>query len=80
MGKGIKTGGSAENLKEELATQDTLIVDILETLLGKAGGGNATAGNILKGYSAYVGQTLVEGTVTPPANTTFLDWIISNAR
>lgn len=65
MGKGIKTGGSAENLKEELATQDTLIANLVETIVGKSNGATATENTILEGYSAYVGQELKTGTYLP---------------
>lgn len=65
MGKGIKAGGGAENLKAELQTQDTLISDILETIVGKSNGATATADTIIEGYSAYVGQELVTGTYQP---------------
>lgn len=64
MGKGIKMGGGAENLKNELQTQDSLIVQLAETMVGKATGATATEDTILEGYSAYVGQTLVKGKAT----------------
>ncbi len=68
MGKGIKTGGSAENLKEELKVQDTLINDIVEAIVGKSSGATATEDTILDGYSAYVGQELVTGKYLPQGN------------
>lgn len=54
------TGG--ENVKAEVTAQTPLIEQILEGLVGKAQGANATADKILEGYSAYVGQELLHGT------------------
>lgn len=68
MGKGIKTGGSAENLKEELSTQDALIANLAELIVGKSNGATATEETILEGFSAYVGQKLVTGTYLPRGN------------
>lgn len=68
MGKGIKAGGGAENLKPELQAQDILIVDILENIMGKSSGATATENTILDGYSAYVGQELVTGKYLPHGN------------
>lgn len=56
----MKTGG--ENVTEEVNVQTPLITSILEALVGKAQGATATADKILEGYSAYVGQQLVNGT------------------
>lgn len=54
------TGG--ENVKAEVTAQTPVITQILEGLVGKAQGANATADKILEGYSAYVGQELLHGT------------------
>lgn len=51
-----------EDVTPEVTAQTPVITQILEGLVGKAQGANATADKILKGYSAYVGQELVEGT------------------
>lgn len=56
-------GGGGENVTPEVTAQTPVITQILEGLVGKAQGANATADKILEGYSAYVGQELVEGTV-----------------
>lgn len=45
--------------------QTLTIEQIQESLVGKAQGANATADKILQGYSAYVGQELINGTFTP---------------
>ena len=58
-------GGSGENVKPEVDIQTPLIEDIKESLVGKATGANATEDTILEGYSAYVGQELVEGKYKP---------------
>lgn len=68
MGKGIKTGGSAENLKEELSAQDTLIANLAERIVGKSNGATATEDTILDGFSAYVGQKLITGKYLPHGN------------
>lgn len=54
---------SGENVKAEVEYQTPVITQILEGLVGKAQGATATADKILEGYSAYVGQELVEGTL-----------------
>lgn len=59
----VKSGGG-ENVTPEVTAQTPVITQILEGLVGKAQGANATADKILEGYSAYVGQELVEGTAT----------------
>ena len=51
-----------EDVTPEVTAQTPVITQILEGLVGKAQGANATADKILEGYSAYVGQELVEGT------------------
>ena len=53
----------AEDVTEEVNIQTPLITEILESLVGKATIANATPETILEGYSAYVGQQLVEGTM-----------------
>lgn len=58
-------GGGGENVKPEVDIQTPLIEDIKESLVGKATGANATEDTILEGYSAYVGQELVEGKYKP---------------
>jgi hypothetical protein len=68
MGKGIKTGGGAENLKEELSTQDVLITNIAERIIGKSNGATATEDTILDGFTAYVGQKLITGKYLPHGN------------
>jgi hypothetical protein len=68
MGKGIKTGGGAENLKEELSTQDVLITNIAERIIGKSNGATATEDTILDGFTAYVGQKLITGKYLPRGN------------
>lgn len=57
--------GGGENVKAEVEYQTPVITQILEGLVGKAQGANATADKILEGYSAYVGQKLLEGTAKP---------------
>lgn len=54
-----------EDVTAEVTTQTPLIEDIKESLVGKATGANATEDTILEGYSAYVGQELVEGKYKP---------------
>ena len=58
-------GGGGEDVSEEVAVQTPLIQQIREAIVGKATLANATADKILKGYSAYVGQELVNGTLEP---------------
>ena len=58
----IVKGGGCENVTPEVTAQTSIITQILEGLVGKAQGANATADKILEGYSAYVGQELIEGT------------------
>ena len=54
-----------ENIDSELDAQELSIADIKEALVGKVEGATATADTILEGYSAYVGQTLINGTYLP---------------
>ena len=58
----VKSGGG-ENVTPEVTAQTPLVTEILESLVGKVTLANATAETILEGYSAYVGQQLVEGTL-----------------
>ena len=58
-------GGGGENVTAEVAEQTPLIQQIRETIVGKATLANATPDKIVKGYSAYVGQELVNGTLEP---------------
>lgn len=54
--------GAVEDVTPEVTAQTPVITQILEGLVGKAQGANATADKILEGYSAYVGQKLLHGT------------------
>lgn len=54
--------GAVEDVTPEVTAQTPVITQILEGLVGKAQGANATADKILEGYSAYVGQELLHGT------------------
>lgn len=58
-------GGGGENVSAEVAVQTPLIQQIREAIVGKATLANATADKIVKGFSAYVGQELVNGTLDP---------------
>ena len=58
-------GGGGEDVSKEVAVQTPLIQQIREAIVGKATVANATADKIVKGYSAYVGQELVNGTLEP---------------
>lgn len=57
--------GAVEDVTPEVTAQTPVITQILEGLVGKAHGANATADKILEGYSAYVGQELLEGNYVP---------------
>ena len=54
--------GAVEDVTPEVTAQTPLVTQILEGLIGKAQGATATADKILEGYSAYVGQELLNGT------------------
>lgn len=54
-------GGGGEDVSKEVAIQTPLIQQIREMIVGKATDANATEDTIVKGYSAYVGQKLVNG-------------------
>ncbi len=56
----VKSGGG-ENVTPEVQAQSPLVTEILESLVGKVTLANATPEAILEGYSAYVGQMLIEG-------------------
>lgn len=56
---------SGVDMATPVNAQTLTIEQIQESLVGKAQGANATAETILKGFSAYVGQELVEGTYEP---------------
>lgn len=62
----VKNAGGGENLTALINEQPPIVADIIESLVGKATGANATAETILEGYSAYVGQELVEGSLVMP--------------
>lgn len=57
----VHGGGGGEDVSEEVAVQTPLIQQIREMVVGKATDANATEDTIVKGYSAYVGQKLVNG-------------------
>lgn len=57
----VHGGGGGEDVSEEVAVQTPLIQQIREMIVGKATDANATEDTIVKGYSAYVGQKLVNG-------------------
>lgn len=65
MSVSVVNRGSGENITTEVTAQIPLIENIMEGLVGKVQGATATADKILEGYSAYVGQTLVNGTYVP---------------
>lgn len=67
MSVSVKNKGGGENVTPEVTEQTLLIEEILESLVGKVYGANATPDKILKGYSAYVGQELIVGTYDPDA-------------
>lgn len=55
--------GGGENVTPEVQAQSPLVTEILESLVGKVTLANATPETILEGYSTYVGQKLVQGTL-----------------
>ena len=62
---GVQSGyyyETVDDVTPEVTAQTPVITQILEGLVGKAQGANATADKILEGYSAYVGQELLHGT------------------
>lgn len=65
MADAFLTRKGGEDVTPEVNEQTVIIQDIMESLVGKVYGANATAETILKGYSAYVHQKLVEGTLEP---------------
>lgn len=62
---GVKKPGTRPDITPEVLAQPTLVNNLIESLVGKVNGANATAETILKGFSAWVGQELVEGTYDP---------------
>lgn len=62
---GILTRRGGEDVTPEVTAQTPLIEEILESLVGKVYGANATPDKIVQGYSAYVNQNLIEGTLEP---------------
>ena len=56
-------GGGGEDVTAEVTAQVELLEDITEALIGKATGANATAADLLENKTAYVGQTLITGTL-----------------
>lgn len=52
-----------EDVTAEVQAQTPVVADIIENLVGKATGANATAEDIRQGKTAYVGQELVTGTL-----------------
>ena len=85
-----RAGGGGETVTPEVQIQTPLIEDIKESLVGKATGANATEDTILEGYSAYVGQELVEGKYKPHGlyiwkkltaeGGDFIDYVVSNTE
>lgn len=65
MADAFLTRKGGEDVTPEVNEQTVIIQDIMEALVGKVYGANATSETILKGYSAYVHQNLVEGTYEP---------------
>ena len=59
---------AVEDVTPEVNAQTPVITNILESLVGKVQGANATADKILEGYSAYVGQKLINGTAKDASN------------
>ena len=59
----LAKAGGGENVTPEVTAQTPLVTEILESLVGKVTLANATAETILEGYSAYVGQELIKGTL-----------------
>lgn len=57
--------GGGEDVTKEVNVQTPLVEDILESLVGKVYDANATPDKILEGYSAYVHQELVTGSLDP---------------
>ncbi len=66
MSISVKNAGGGESIKSEVEAQSQLIEEIRAALVGKATPANATADKILEGYSAYVGQQLVTGSLKLP--------------
>ena len=66
-----KANVGGENLTAELTAQETIIQNMAESLIGKTTGANATADKILEGFSAYVGQQLLQGTFKPMTGINF---------
>lgn len=64
VGRNLITG-THPDVTAEVEEQTPLIQQIREAIVGKATLANATADKIVKGYSAYVGQELVNGTLEP---------------
>ena len=59
-----RRGGGGEDLTPELTEQSALIAQIRAMLVGRVTEANAKPEDILKGKKAYVGEKLVEGTLS----------------
>lgn len=76
----VHGGGSGEDVSEEVAVQTPLIQQIREAIVGKATEANATAEHIEVGYSAYVGQVLIDGTLEPLTGIDFGEVTVSKSN
>lgn len=56
-------GGGGEDVTAEVTAQVALLTEMEEALVGKASGANATAADLLENKTAYVGKTLIHGTL-----------------
>ena len=61
---GVRRTGTMEDITPDLNTQSDLIKEIRAMLVGRVTEANATPEDILKGKKAYVGEKLVEGTLS----------------
>ena len=69
-----------EDVTPEVTTQTPIIQNITEALVGKAQGATATADKILEGFSAYVGQELVNGIATKSGLYVWKRWKIESEQ
>ena len=61
---GVRRTGTMEDITPDLNTQSDLIKEIRAMLVGRVTEANAKPEDILKGKKAYVGEKLVEGTLS----------------
>ncbi len=61
---GVRRTGTMEDITPDLNAQSDLIKEIRAMLVGRVTEANATPEDILKGKKAYVGEKLIEGTLS----------------